>query len=355
MDDHFHTPGKSRDARPMVFLVALLAGGACGVMVPMTRSLSSHSSRKRALRSGTGQLNGVAQADYSVPITLGGDQTFNLIIDTGSSTMALPASADAGCLPFFQPRTGACDGGYHNNSYGDGSWFTGRVCHDIPVSIGGLSAGMPKFLGIVASGNGFFSNCDISKATNNEGILGLAYKGLIPDVPYRPLFDSVVSHSAGTPGQVADVFSMQCCGASIGPDGVPVGSGVLVLGEPIDGSQPADAVSGLFTGEVMYTPIVEETYFCVNMNAVSAGVNSNIDEPNYYYSYGSEYGEKGLQRCPTIIDSGTSAIQLVPKLYAAAIKPIIAVRGDGPRTAQGLPYPPAVCGRRHARAAALPP
>ena len=47
---------------------------------------------------------------------------------------------------------------------------------------------------------------------------------------------------------------MQCCGW----DGGSAGSGTLVLGG-IDAS--------LYTGELAYTPVVDETYYCVTMTS----------------------------------------------------------------------------------------
>jgi len=193
---------------------------------------------------GDGRLEGAAWADYAVNATIG-HQTFQVIVDTGSSTFAVAAAPGEGCWEYY---TGPCM--HHSIAayYGSGNW-TGDVCTGPEVTLAGLSAGSPLFAGIKTQDN-FLMDC--SKSNNpsgiiSEGIVGMAYQELISGFDGVPLFDSVVQ-ATGIP----NIFSMQCCGWQ----GGKAAGGQLVLGG-VD--------SSLYTGEFQYTPITRHAWFCVNL------------------------------------------------------------------------------------------
>lgn len=202
-----------------------------------------------------GQLEGAAYADYSVQVTIGA-QTFEVIVDTGSSMFAVAASSDVACSPYYR---GACTGPSLNEEYGTGSW-TGAVCQGPQVTLAGLTAGQAAFGGIQAQDQ-FLTTCDaVGTGISSQGVLGMAYPGLLTDSNGAPLFDTV-SHLTGTP----NIFSMQCCSWN---GGTTAGTGALVLG----GVDTALFKGG--TANIMWTPITEQLYFCISMTEVAASFSS---------------------------------------------------------------------------------
>jgi len=150
----------------------------------------------------------------------------------------------------------------------------------------GLAAGAPTFGGITQQSN-FLNDCDGADGYTgimNQGIVGMAYQPLLTQGLQLPLFDSVVQ-TTGIP----DLFSMQCCGWS-GKDAA--GTGTLTLGGIDD---------ALHTGQIVYTPITRQVYYCVHMTMPDARA-----DPNAF----TEFDD-----CDSIIDSGTSAIALTSGVY----------------------------------------
>jgi len=286
---------------------------------PMRRSLLASAS-----------LEGAAFADYSVDVLIG-TQYFEVIVDSGSSTFAVAASSESGvCSTYYTPSGDAsCDGKAISNEYGTPSTptgWSGKVCSGAKVELAGQSAGSPTFAGILSQ-NKFLNNCDGVNglsAVNNQGIVGFAYSGLISsDEPFTPLFDSVVSAS-----NIANVFAMQCCGWT---GSNAAGTGTLTLG---------GYDSALHSGELTYTPITMELYYCVEMTspAASSSPSSSPSNPddNYYYGYEDGYKQffdkrfkvnetqtsasrqlSEMADCGTIIDSGTSALVFTESIYQA--------------------------------------
>jgi len=213
------------------------------------QSLRMHRHKRRRHRETAGHINdgrleGAAFADYSVDATIGG-RTFQVIVDTGSSEFAVAASSGDGCWEYY---SGPCTNQSLAAYYGSGSW-QGYVCGGPEVHLAGLSAGTPVFAGITEQDN-FLTKCSQSTGIVNEGIVGMAYQGLISGFDAVPLFDSVVE-TTGVP----NIFSMQCCGWH----GGEAAGGQLVLGG-VD--------SQLYTGEFQFTPVTKELYFCVELEDI---------------------------------------------------------------------------------------
>jgi hypothetical protein len=210
-----------------------------------------------------------------------------VIVDSGSSTFAVAAAAALNCEPYY---AGVCDGQRSGESYGDGSGFAARACTGANVSLAGLSAGQPTFAGILFELQFWPDGCSPDQAgISNQGILGMAWASLA-SAPYNEatLLDSVVATSG-----IEDVYSMQCCGW----DGATAGSGTLVLGG-VDAS--------LYSGTIAYTPVTDQTYFCVTMTSPGFDDDSSCTNGN------------------AIIDSGTSEITLVQAAYDEVAAPIAA-------------------------------
>jgi hypothetical protein len=300
-------------------LLALLAVPTAGVAyeagvhVPMRKKRHGLASRRRQL-VGSGALEGSLFSDYMVAVTVtqpgGQPQSFEVIVDSGSSTFAVAAAATLNCSPYY---VGTCDGVTTSNAYGDGSGFTAQACHGADVNIAGLSAGQPIFAGIKTQSGGFFTDCSPDYAgINNQGILGLAWATLA-NSPYNvsTLLDSVVA----TEG-IADMYSVQCCGW----DGAASGTGTLVLGGApqslFTGEQPTVVLGpstlpvrltrGLLpgAGSLIWTNVTDQTYFCVSMTYPSSDDHSSCESGN------------------AIIDSGTSDITLLSDAFDVVMAPV---------------------------------
>jgi len=318
-----------------------------GKSMPLRRQSRSRQRRETAGHINDGRLEGAAYADYAVNVSIG-SQVFQVIVDTGSSTFAVAAAPGDGCREYYN---GPCTNQNVTQFYGSGSWL-GNVCMGMEVTLAGLWAGSPLFVGITEQGN-FFTQCsNETSGIVNDGIVGMAYPSLIEGFDGIPLFDSVVKMTG-----VPNIFSIQCCGWK----GGEAASGQLVLGG-VD--------TRLYTGEFQYTPITKHEWFCVEMVDVyveghstlppiparpcldtfppvscfffpcgfdAAFCSDGICTCNAGTCYNATEGScspllpaslqqssaangKVLQRasqadCPAIIDSGTSEIILTPEHY----------------------------------------
>jgi len=231
---------------------------------------------------------GEIEAAYYVYITIGTPpQTFRVDLDTGSSTLAVIATgctteADKACASADTPYNSDASSTVanvqcsdvscycpHSSSncavellYGDGSGASGAMLSDV-VSIGNLST-TAYFGNIDSTAKGFSSSV-------SDGILGMAYNYLSEGTP--TFMDQLVSNNG-----IKNIFSM--CFASEG--------GVLVLGE---------VESSYYKGSIQYTPIVNDTYYVVNLNhIVVAGESINVNSE-------------------VIIDSGTTAMYISENIY----------------------------------------
>eukprot|EP00435_Cladocopium_sp_Y103_P015474 s1615_g3.t2 len=200
---------------------------------------------RREPRAATSGLTGSAWSDFAVEVMVG-TESFPVIVDTGSSTFAIPARPVAGCA-FY---TGDCEGRPIEARYGSANW-TGRVCYGPEVEMGGLPAGHISFAGIYEQNN-FLTECtSIPGGFVSRGIIGMAYPALLPQGLSQSLWDSVVATT-----QIRNVFAMQCCPWS----GLNRGTGSLTLG---------GWDQQLYDEEdFVYTPITMEKWFCVRVEKV---------------------------------------------------------------------------------------
>ncbi|CAL1131156.1 unnamed protein product [Cladocopium goreaui] len=200
---------------------------------------------RREPRAATSGLTGSAWSDFAVEVMVG-SESFPVIVDTGSSTFAIPARPVAGC-EFY---TGDCEGRPIEARYGSANW-TGRVCYGPEVEMAGLPAGHISFAGIYVQNN-FLTECtSIPGGFVSRGIIGMAYPALLPQGLSKSLWDSVVATA-----QIRNVFAMQCCPWS----GLNRGTGSLTLG---------GWDQQLYREEdFAYTPITMEKWFCVRVEKV---------------------------------------------------------------------------------------
>ncbi|HEY3807736.1 MAG TPA: pepsin-like aspartic protease [Kofleriaceae bacterium] len=143
---------------------------------------------------------------YSVGLTVGGQQ-FQVITDTGSTSLGIASSTCSSCgvAPEYTPGSTAVD--QHSTStsqYGDSSMWTGENYADKVALTGDPDAVTMRF-GAMTSQNGFFQ-----QGESDQGILGFGGSGLAVD-------GTDAYTDKRTPGQ----FAFQLC-----PD-----DGTLWLGE----------------------------------------------------------------------------------------------------------------------------
>lgn len=282
------------------------------VTIPIRKSqsrwLQRSNGHRRHLQTGSSALEGGVSQGYQAAVTVGA-QTLELTIDSGSSSFAVAAArTSADCSSWY---AGECTGEWITNVYGVGSW-SGRVCSSAPVSIGGLSAGMPLFVGILSQQGNFLNNCNpgFSGIVEN-GIVGVAYASLLSDSPLRRTLIEAVAEASGVPR----IFSMQCCGWN----GATAGGGALVLGG-------TDA--SLHHGALSYVNVTDRSYYCVAM--VSPASNGGS---------GNSCGAGNA-----IIDSGTSVIQLTSDAYQELMQPVATAMGCSVADLSGYTYAASLIG-----------
>ena len=273
--------------RPSCLVLMLLAGNAATTHIPLRKS-SIRTQRHRRLQ--TSPLEGSAAAGYQAEVTIAG-QTLHVTIDSGSSTFAVvtaPTSAD--CAQWY---TGVCNGTWVTANYGHGSW-SGQLCSGADVTLGGLAAGEPSFVGIAVQTDNFLNNCNpAGTGVVEEGIIGVAYPSLVSAPLTQTLLQALVATS-----NIANMFSMQCCGW----DGATAGTGTLVVG----GTDPS-----MYSGTIEYVSVVDQSYYCVTMTSpsTSGGTGNSCSSGN------------------AIIDSGTGTIVLTAEAFETLMQPVASALG----------------------------
>jgi len=212
---------------------------------------------------GVATLFGSPDCDYSTSMSING-VVFDVIIDTGSSNLAIASSQCTNCnvsplysgsLDTAQPQI--------NVTYGEGSWVGSEATDSI--TFGGIKIGA-NFVGITTQNQFFTAGCP-----GNEGILGLAYPDLA-EGGITPLFDDLVS--AGVPNG----FAIQLCGSS--------SNSLKKTGNMWLGGFDTSYISG----EMQFTPVVQQLFY--NVDLVSFSVNGQVLSINIPSA--------------VIVDSGTS-------------------------------------------------
>ena len=236
---------------------------------------------------GAAKLHGDPGCDYSVEAMIG-NETFKLIVDTGSSTLAVASRLCKTCLvdnlhddadvqPTLSNRVSV--------TYGSGSWS--GIVEDGEMTIAGLPAVSTNFASIRSHRNFFQEGC----RHKFDGILGLAYER-IGRGNIRPLIDTLASKG------VANNFAIQLCGPKDEAPG-SMRSGNFWIG----GLDP-----GFMKNTMQFTPIAKEYYYNVHMTSIKVGEKLLSDS---------------LYSIDTIVDSGTTQLILNDKsLYTALISEI---------------------------------
>src|SRR5580704_2131948 len=144
-------------------------------------------------------LNGIASFEYTLNITVGGSQTFDVVLDTGSTTLGIASSACSTCdvTPEYTPGATAMDqGNMATAEYEDGTGWSGEVYSD-SVAVTG-DAAVPVKLVAISSQSSFFN------MEPKEGILGFGRVQIA-----LPNTDSYIDNrmAAG----LSQIFALQLC------------------------------------------------------------------------------------------------------------------------------------------------
>jgi hypothetical protein len=233
-------------------------------------------------------LTGCVALTYAAPVKIGSsNNTYQLLIDTGSTVMGVGASpcttcSAAGVSPLYGD-TGTDQGMTDSAMYLDGSGWAGEIYQDAVEPLGG-----PKFSTAVdfvamTSQTMFFSESDCAGNTTtfspNQGILGMGPTDLL-DPGTTSYFNQLATTTS-----IPNVFAVQLC----------YSTGSLWLG----GYDPTAASSA-----PQYSPMVSGgvngTYMEVNMNALKLGSTS----------LGT-----GADISPATIDTGTYALGFSTDVY----------------------------------------
>ena len=219
-------------------------------------------------------LTSVDALTYLAPLNLPGNQPMQVIVDTGSSTLAVASSTCTSCgvSPLYMPGTGAVDQQKTTSStYGDGTGWSAEVYQDM-VQLGTAATVQVDF-GAITSSSGFFRSL-------GNGAGPIPYQGIMGLGPDALLTMGTTSYpSAAFTAGTASQMAFQLC-----PD-----AGTMWLG----GVDPtAEAAAPAVTPMVSGFP-----YYSVHISDVAVG--------------GTSLGVAQAGFGPTIVDTGTS-ISFIP-------------------------------------------
>jgi len=224
-----------------------------------------------------------------------GAQTFQLIIDTGSTTLGVASSkcTDCGVTPLYTPGAMAVDQmTMANSQYGSGSW-TGEVYQD---SVGFASdPTVPLKFAAITTQTNFFGPMMCEAGGGYQGIMGLdRAKSELPGT--NAFFDQFVSARG-----IADVFATELCDTT----------GTLWLGG-------YDAKAA--TGAPQYTPfttdIASSYYYTVDLESIAvAGASAPVAVAS------------GAMFPDTVVDTGTTALVLTSGAFTSLTNDIASSPG----------------------------
>jgi Eukaryotic aspartyl protease len=255
--------------------------------------------------------------DYTGLIMVGpGKKPMNVILDTGSSALALDGTKYSPSVSGGDQVTNLAQ----TDSYGDGSSWTGAVLKS-DITVGGAGAQV-KVTGASVAVAYEESASMFRKA---DGILGLAYAPLddafqMPDPTWPKRYTSKQIVNGGkqatvvpfltqlaVEGLVSDKISFYTKrsfiheGAGGGTD--PLNQGWMILG---GGEESTD----LYTGAFQTAKILADDWYNTNLKAVTVGTSAAIKV--------APRGPRGMPS-NSIVDSGTNTLNLGPKLLAAVV------------------------------------
>jgi hypothetical protein len=267
-------------------------GGDDGQTIPVDAASDTDSSDAGGLAAIP--LTACVPNVYSADMTIGGSQDFQLILDTGSTTLAVAALGCATCTAadvttLYVPGPTAVDDKVSATSmYGaiDPSGWTGDIVEDWVGAGASPDMARVKLVAISQESQFLVGKCGIEGTP--AGVLGFATSA-IETTGTDGFFDEVV---AG--GKVADVFATRFC---------PTG-GTLWLG----GYDPA-----FTTAPPVYTPMVPPGgWYTVALSSITV-LGTTVPIPmGSYTATMLDTGSSGSSLPPTAFSTLTSAIAASP-------------------------------------------
>lgn len=227
-------------------------------------------------------LTGCGGPGYAANVTIG-SQTFQLTIDTGSSSIAVASSAcqNCGVSPVYMPGSSAVDNmATASDSYLKGSW-QGESYTD-SVQLAGTGQVTMK-LAAIDSQTDFFDNSGCALGTvpfAPQGIIGFGPPDLA--VTGTDAFVSKLSRA----GAAKNVFAFEFCALG----------GQLMIGD-------VDPTAAALTGPAVYTPMTSSQYFGVTLNDLRLA--------------GASLGFGSADFGTTAVDTGTSVLALPAAVFTA--------------------------------------
>jgi len=255
--------------------------------------------------------------DYTGQLLVGPDkQPMNVILDTGSSALAIDGSKYKPTFTGGEKSTNLAQ----TDSYGDGSSWTGAVLNT-PVTIGdGDSQVVLPDANVAVA---YQASQDMF-GQDTDGILGLAYAPLddaftMPDDTWKHQYSSneVRTGQSGVikpyltqladEGVVSDKISFITHRSFVhaGPDPAtdPLNNGWMIVG---GGEENTD----LYTGKFQTVKVLSDDWYSTNLKSIIVGKTSPIAA--------RLHGPQGMPS-NSIIDSGTNSLNLSPQLLKAVI------------------------------------
>ena len=256
--------------------------------------------------------------DYTGTLYLGSQKRpANVILDTGSSTLAIDGKAYDYTKDTYAAVTDiAQEVGYVDKS----SWVGGIVNTTVAVGTGSQSAVLPKVSVAVAY------HVSPTMFSNSNGILGLAYTRLNnaytmpgptlpPKFTYNQIQNGTVTYidpyftQLESAGVVANKFAFYTLRsmismASANPAADPLNNGFLILG---GGEESTD----LYTGTFQTARVLHDQYYNTHLKSVIVGNSAPIAVPAPTKASGNLSN--------SVVDTGTNGLMLDQNLFKAIL------------------------------------
>jgi len=271
--------------------------------------------------------------DYTGVINVGAQKkAANVILDTGSSTLALDGN-------FYNPTAdpnAKITQIAQEVQYGSGSWVGAVVLTDVSVGAGATSIDLKQ----VATAVAYAESQDMFAKSN--GILGLAYSRLnnaftMPGPTWPATYNYNQIQQQGrttfldpyftqleTANMTANKFAFytrrsMISNATANPANDPLNQGILILG---GGEEARD----LYTGAFQSVSVLDEEYYNTNLKAVIVGNTAPIEV------LAPTKASKLLTN--SIVDSGTNSLTLEDSLFKAITGRL--TKGDNSELTQAM-------------------
>lgn len=274
-------------------VVVLSAAAACGGHGGAAAPGSDDGGAAAAGAYVTIPLSSCVPSAYTASVTIGGSQAFQLVVDTGSTTLGVASSSCSDCsgvAPLYAPGTTAVDQHRQASSQFETGQWSGEIYEDTVAA--GPEAAVPLRLVAIESQSQFFESTQCDSASGGfQGVLGLG-----PSAAAVGGTDGYLDRLV-TGGQVPDVFALWLCDAG----------GTLWLG-----GWDAAAV----TAAPAYTqqlPHLRRYYYAVGLASVDVA-GTRVPVPTGRFA-------------DSVIDAGSTAFVLPAAAFDAVTKAIAASPG----------------------------